>query len=414
MLKQAVILCGGKGTRLGPLTQQHPKPLLEVSGKPFLSHLIQEVARYGFTDIILLAGYLGEQIREEYDGQFLGDTGAKITVLIEPTPRGTGGALRFALNQLADEFILMNGDSWIDANLRQFVHQWAQTQDQKADAQILLTHVSDASRYGQVEVTDGRIHTFKEKTPGAEVSGHINSGVYVLKKSLFSQLPDGANISIERDIFPALAARGRLRGVDTAPGAYFIDIGLPETYGRSQDELRENRRRPAVFFDRDGTLNHDEGYTHKPEDLRWIDGAREAIQYANTLGYFVFVVSNQAGIARGLYTQSDVWAFHGAMQSDLAQIGAHIDAIQWCPHHPDGVVEPLNQKCACRKPAPGMIHQLAENWPLDLSRSLMIGDRSWDVEAGLAAGIRSIRYQGGSLLATLMTGLKSTANGHKS
>ena len=159
-----------------------------------------------------------------------------------------------------------------------------------------------------------------------------------------------------------------------------------------------HRRRPAIFLDRDGTLNVDRGYTHKITDLSWQPDARQAIRYANDAGYYVFVVTNQAGVARGLYQESDVIAFHAEMQTQLYQIGAHIDAFEWCPFHVDGTVAAYRQDSRRRKPSPGMIEDLVAVWPVDMSRSLLIGDSPDDMKAAEAAGLVGIRYTGGSLL----------------
>jgi D-glycero-D-manno-heptose 1,7-bisphosphate phosphatase len=146
--------------------------------------------------------------------------------------------------------------------------------------------------------------------------------------------------------------------------------------------------RPAAFFDRDGTLNEDRGYTHKVADLRWRPGAKQAIRLCKDAGFLVFVVTNQSGIARGYFGPEAVIAFHNAMQNDLAKIGARIDALKFCPHGPStgGL-----KGCACRKPAPGLILDLMREWQVDGSRSFMIGDRDCDVEAARAAGIAGVQ-----------------------
>ena len=156
--------------------------------------------------------------------------------------------------------------------------------------------------------------------------------------------------------------------------------------------------RPAVFLDRDGTLNADTGYLHRIEDFRWMPQAREAIRYLNDRGYLVFVVTNQSGVARGYYTEEDVARLHAWMREDLRRLGAHVDDIRYCPHLPDATVERYRQVCGCRKPAAGMLTDLLAAWPVDRGGSLMIGDKPSDLAAAAAAGIRGVRYQGGSLL----------------
>ncbi len=150
--------------------------------------------------------------------------------------------------------------------------------------------------------------------------------------------------------------------------------------------------RPAAFLDRDGVLNVDRGYAHRPDQLEWVTGAPGAVKLLNEAGYFVFVVTNQAGVARGLYDEAAVRRFHAHMQDGLAAHGAHIDAYYYCPHHPEGTVADLAVQCLCRKPGTGMLQQAAREWPIDHDRSFMIGDRESDIAAAAAFNIRAIRF----------------------
>jgi D-glycero-D-manno-heptose 1,7-bisphosphate phosphatase len=368
--------------------------MLEVAGRPFLDTLIAEASRFGTRKIVLLAGHFGDQIRQRYDGTRFGM--ADVSVLVEPEPLGTGGALRFALPHLAEEFLLMNGDSWIDVDIARFAYAWQR--EPKAQAQLLLQHVDDASRFGTVEECDGTVTAFREKDPVCGIApGWINAGVYGLRRSVAEGLPASGAVSLEQNVLPRLVASGAVRAMRAPKNSYFIDIGLPQSYAKAQIELDAVRRRPALFLDRDGTLNHDAGYTHKPSELRWIVGAREAIERANRAGAYVFVVTNQAGVAHGLYPESAVAEFHIEMQNNLAEIGAHIDDIAWCPHHISGIVAEYAHSCDCRKPSPGLLKRLMQRWPVDVTRSVMIGDRDSDAAAANAAGLRSLTCSPGSL-----------------
>ena len=148
-------------------------------------------------------------------------------------------------------------------------------------------------------------------------------------------------------------------------------------------------KRPCAFLDRDGTLNVDTGYTHRPEDLAWMDGAREAVRLLNDRGWLVVVVTNQSGVARGYFDEAAVVRFHAAMRASLAEVGARIDAFYFCPHHIDGVVPGYCGDHPDRKPNPGMLLRAMAEWDVDPARSFMIGDKADDVAAGDAAGVRS-------------------------
>lgn len=157
--------------------------------------------------------------------------------------------------------------------------------------------------------------------------------------------------------------------------------------------------RPAVFFDRDGVLNEDDGYAFDPNEIRWVEGAQQAVKAVNDAGYFAFVVTNQSGIARGLYEEHHVRHLHDWMSDELARIGAHIDAFEYCPHHPDGHVLQYRVLCNCRKPQPGMIRALLEQYPVNTYYSFMIGDKQSDLDAAKAAGVAGYLFDGTNLQA---------------
>jgi D-glycero-D-manno-heptose 1,7-bisphosphate phosphatase len=155
--------------------------------------------------------------------------------------------------------------------------------------------------------------------------------------------------------------------------------------------------RPAVFFDRDGVLNENIGYLFEPSQLKWVRGAKDAVKAVNRAGYFAFVVTNQSGIAKGFYAEAHVQALHEWMSVELAKIGARIDAFEYCPHHPDAVVERYRRVCDRRKPAPGMINDIIRRFPIDVSRSILIGDQTTDIEAAAEAGVKGFLFDGTDL-----------------
>ena len=401
MISQCVILVGGLGTRLGELTRATPKPLLPVNGKPFLDHLIQRAARFGLTDIVLLAGDLGDQVLARYAGtQRIAGRDVQVRVVVEREPAGTGGALRY-LDGIADEyFLLMNGDSWFDMDLRAFADA---PLTKPTVAKIALRRLENSGRYGGVILDRDRILDFAAAGAGNGDS-LINAGVYLVSRELIGMVRQ-VPCSLERDIFVPAAKEGKLSGVPYE-GA-FIDIGIAEDYARAETVLRDNLYRPAVFFDRDGVLNIDEGYTHKPDDLRWNPSAVAAIRAVNDAGWYAFVVTNQAGVGHGHYGEKDVDIFHRHMEAELAKEGAHIDEFIYCPFHPDAKLEAYRRDSVCRKPGPGMILDLLARWPEDASRSFMVGDKDSDLEAAAAASIDAYLYKGGDLHALVTEVLKT-------
>lgn len=388
MVGQAVILAGGLGTRLGAATRHTPKPLLEVGGVPFLDHLVWNLARHGLRRILLLTGHLAPAFAARYgDGR---DHGVAIEYAVEPEPLGTGGALVHAAARLEERFLLANGDTLFDLN---YLDLAARLGD-GVPAAVALRGVDDAARYGAVRLRDGRVLAFAEK--GAAGPGAINGGVYAMRREAVARLPRGGPASLEHDLFPDLAAEERLAG--HVYDGFFVDIGIPEALARAQVSVAAWRRKPALLLDRDGTMNLDRGWVHRPEDFHWLDGAREAIRWANDRGILVLVLTNQAGIARGYYTEEEFRAFTAWIDRELAAAGAHVDATYHCPHHPTAGQGEYRRECRCRKPAPGLIERALANWGFDPARSVMVGNAEHDVEAAAAAGIRAVRFAGGSLL----------------
>ncbi|MFG1461269.1 HAD-IIIA family hydrolase [Xanthobacter sp. DSM 24535] len=390
-IRQAAILCGGLGTRLGSLTAQCPKPLLPVDGRPFLEILSEELVRQGVDRILLLAAFESEQVRDfaaTLPGRLEADI--QVEVCIEPDRAGTGGALWHAREHLDETFFLLNGDSWFDVPLERLAA--ALPADAAVAGVLGLRALEDTGRFGVVRL-EGEVITEFAARPEHPGAGLVNAGVYLFRRSILSALtPKG---SLEQDALPGLARAGHLRGVPAS--GYFIDIGIPDDYARAQYEIPARRRRPAVFFDRDGVLNLDHGYIGQVERFEWVPGAREAIRRVNQAGYYAFIVTNQAGIAKGHYDEAAYRVVRAHMRDELAQIGAHIDDERFAPDHPDGIVAAYRRVSDWRKPGPGMLLDLLRRWPVDAAHSFLIGDQPTDIQAAEAAGIPGHLFPGGNL-----------------
>lgn len=228
-VEQAFILVGGRGTRLGALAKDTPKPLMEIApGRVFLDFVIAAFARAGVSDIVLLAGHLAEMVEGRYGAARIGD--AEIRVIRETEPLGTAGALRAARRAARAHFFMANGDSLFDFDIASL----PAILDGKAIAALALRQIEDGARYGSVAVDGDRITAFREKDAARLGPALINAGVYVIRDTIFDRIP-APPCSIETDVFPGLAAEGLLRG---APfDGYFIDIGLPETLAQARLDL---------------------------------------------------------------------------------------------------------------------------------------------------------------------------------
>nr|WP_272904254.1 HAD-IIIA family hydrolase [Xanthobacter agilis] len=401
VVKQCVILLGGLGTRLGALTADTPKPLLPVGDIPFVEVLIAEARRRGFTRFLLLAGHRAEVVADYIDRTDVrGRFDARVEICVEPTPLGTGGALVNALPRLEETFLLLNGDTWFDFN---WLDLAAQTLAHDSDVGMSLRLVEKPDRYETIVLEGARIAAFRPRGAGLDTA-LINGGVYVMRRRAIETL--ACPSSVESDLLPRLVAEGKATGI-AYPG-FFIDIGIPETYADAQVSVPARRRRPAVFLDRDGVLNVDTGYPHRPEDITWVPGAKAAVKRFNDIGFYTFVVTNQAGVARGYYAEADIAALHAWMGEELRAVGASIDDWRYCPFHPEGSVARYTGAHPWRKPAPGMLLDLLAHWPVDVKESLLIGDKASDLQAATGAGVEGHLFTGGDLI-TFVEGLHPVA-----
>ena len=226
--KQAVVLVGGRGTRLGPLTKAKPKPMLDVAGRPFLEYQLEFLRQSGIEEIVFCAGYLPESLQAHFGK---GDhRGLRIRFCIEEQPAGTGGAVKLAVAHLEELFYVLNGDTIFEADLARL--GLALQAAREATAAVALREVDDASRFGRVRLEGGFVTDFAEKS--AAGPGLINGGTYCLRREATNLLPEGTS-SLESDLFPVLAQQRRLIGIPFT--GYFLDIGLPETLARAQTEL---------------------------------------------------------------------------------------------------------------------------------------------------------------------------------
>jgi len=227
----AVILAGGLGTRLRSVVSGRPKVLAEVSGRPFLSYLLDQLVRFGLREAVLCTGYLGDQVEAVFQEKY---HSLRLSYSKEIVPLGTGGALRLAFPMFkTDSVLVMNGDSFCGADLGAF---WLWHLLQKANGTLLLAEATDMSRYGRVVVDGkGRVVRFIEKDGQGE-SGWINAGIYLIRREFLLAVPEGVAVSLEREVFPSWVGRGLFAYMGQGR---FIDIGIPEAYGEAGKVLRQ-------------------------------------------------------------------------------------------------------------------------------------------------------------------------------
>jgi mannose-1-phosphate guanylyltransferase/phosphomannomutase len=375
MPKKALLLAAGKGTRLGPITADTPKPLLNVGGKPVLRHLAELCAQHGVEEVFINTHHLAHQVRTTMgDGS---DFGLRIQYSFEDNLLGTAGALQNFRDVLAgDDFFVLYGDNLMDYDLTALAQVHAQ---KGALATLALYEKEDVSQSG-IAVLDpeGRVMRFIEKPgPHESVSNLVNCGLYVLSPAIFDHLPQGFS-DFGRDVFPALLRQG-------VP-LYGAVMDRPLVAIDTVDLFEAARDRKAIFIDRDGILNRVIlrgdviGSPRSLSEFELLPEGTRLVQAARRAGFCVVVVTNQPDVARGPLSQVDLAEMHGRIQEALAP-----DSIQVCTS--------ADNDDPRRKPNPGMLLDAATSLNLDLSRSVMIGDSAKDIGAGTAAGVRTLLLQ---------------------
>lgn len=395
---KVVIMAGGKGTRMLSIASDIPKPMIPIEGRPVLEHEIECLCEQGFTDILITVGHLGNVIMD-YFGDGL-KFGVHITYYFEKEPLGNAGALFQVKDQLTDDFLLLNADAMFDIDFNRFV-QYHKTHDAVA---TLFTHPNSHPYDSGVIIADEHMAVrkwlAKEDERPEYFKNRVNAGLHVLNKRILEQTVEGGKIDLDRQLLKPLAGTGQMYCYDSPE--YVKDMETPERYyavckdfanGIVKARNLKNRQK-AIFLDRDGTINEYVGFLTDIKEFRLLDGVAEAIRKINASGYLAIVVTNQPIIARGEVSFTELQEIHNKMETLLGAEGAYIDAIYFCPHHPDKGFEgervEYKISCDCRKPKPGMLLKAAEDFNIDLSRSWMVGDGKNDVEAGKNAGCKTV------------------------
>lgn len=368
---QAVILAGGRGSRLAPLTDRIPKPMIEFHRKPFLEYLVEMLRQQGFCNILLLLGYLPQVIKGYFgDGSRLD---VKIKYSVSDPNDDSGRRLKLAQPMTDPTFLLMYCDNYWPMR---FDEMWRQFVSADVPAQITVYQNSDGYTRDNVRVDrQGYVLAYDKSRLAPNMRG-VEIGFVILKREVLDLLPY-ENVSFEKLIYPKLVERRQLRAYVT--GHRYYSVGSHERLGLTTDFLA---RRPAVILDRDGVLNRKlppATYVRSWTDWEWVPGAKDALRVFREAGYRVIIVTNQAGVGRRAMTEDDLKKIHERMKAESVAAGGYIDAVYYCPHDWD-------QGCDCRKPRPGMLLQAQRDFSLDLSRSYFIGDDERDGEAAVAAG----------------------------
>lgn len=403
---KTIIMAGGKGTRVSSVNSAIPKPMLPILEKPVLEYEIDCIRRQGYTDIIIVIGYLGKVIQEYFgDGS---KWGISIQYIVEEVPLGTAGALYYLKDKLSDDFLLLNGDIIFDIDIKRFY----QYHKMYGGLATIFTHPNDHPYDSGIIVADQNgcvcewLHKESERL---WYQNRVNAGIHMFSPNIFDEryglFRYVKKLDLDRNVLRPLIAEQKLYAYDSPE--YVKDMGTPDRLFQVGKDIRSgkveaknlSKKQRAVFLDRDGTINRHVGFLKKISDLELLPYVEDAIRKMNDLGYLVIVITNQPVIARGEVSEEELHEIHNKMETLLGEKGAYIDALYYCPHHPDkgyaGERIELKKDCSCRKPKPGMILKAAKDFNIDLSQSWMVGDSESDIIAGKRAGCKTV-YLGNS------------------
>jgi D,D-heptose 1,7-bisphosphate phosphatase len=402
---EAVILVGGKGTRLASRTNGLPKPLAPVNGKPLLEYQFELLRRHGVERVTLLCGFGAEAVRE-----FAGDGskwGLSVRCLDEAKPLGTAGAVIASLDQMPRSFIVLYGDTMVNLDLKRLIA----AHERSAAKATLVLHPNDHPWDSDLVEMDqtGRIvaiHGYPHPE-GSVLPNCVNAALYVLEASALAGFPvPETPLDFAKHLFPELLRRGvPLQGYRSPE--YVKDAGTPERLDQVEADVISGKmanssldvQRPAVFLDRDGVINEEVNFLARVEQFKFIPGAAEAIKLLSASGYRLAVITNQPVVARGECSEAELAQIHGYMETELGREKAFLDGVYYCPHHPDkgfaGERPELKIECDCRKPRTGLVQRAVEELNLDLSQSWFIGDRTADIQTAHNCGVKSILLRTG-------------------
>lgn len=403
---KAVLMAGGKGTRIASIAKDIPKPMIPIEGMPVLEREIDSLRSQGFTDLILTVGHLSEAITDYFgDGSKISPVtgrpfGVHIEYYIENEPLGNAGALLRIKDQLTEDFLLLNADAVFDVDF----HRLLEFHKASNAAATLFVHPNSHPYDSSLIITDERGVVLqwltKEDERPAYYKNCVNAGLHVLSPETLDIIPPGEKVDLDRHILKPLAGSGKLYAYHSPE--YVKDMGTPDRYASVCEDYRKGRiaarnlqnKQKAIFLDRDGTINQYVGFLREINKFELIEGAADAVHLINTSDYLAIVATNQPVIARGEVSFKQLDEIHNKMETLLGQKGAYLDGIFFCPHHPDkgfaGEVPELKIECDCRKPKPGLLFNAAKEYNIDLKQSWMIGDGENDILAGKAAGCKTV------------------------
>ena len=376
-----VVLAGGKGNRIKKYLYNRPKPLVKLGKFFFLDYLLNNVCKYNFNKIYILAGYRGKQIYNIYNNTEINLI--PISVIVEKKKLGTGGALNLIKNKVTNQFIVINGDTIFDIDYNKIINI-------KLKKNFSFLALTQNKNYQENKKLN-RIKLQNNKVIKSQNSKFMNAGVYLFNKKIIAPLKYEFK-SLETDIIENQIIKKKVYGKIFK--GFFLDIGTPKNINVARKIIPNYFRRPAIFLDRDGTINHDHnGYTHSIKNFKFIRGTVKMLKKITKLNYYIFIVTNQAGIAKKKFTINQFYKLQNYLKEKFYKNKIFINDIKFCPYHPKSKIIKFKKNSGYRKPGNLMFEDLKKRWNIDLKKSAMIGDKKKDLIAAKKSNIKFFYFK---------------------
>ena len=383
MIKEAIILAGGLGTRLKSKVSELPKSMAPINGVPFLQYQLDFLNKYQIKTVYLAVGYLSEIIINYFGDEY---KGIRIYYSHEDEPLGTGGAISKALLKTETEKILiLNGDTMFQLELDKFYESHSKS---KAKFSMALKPLKNFERYGVVKLNkDSRVIGFEEKE--FQKKGLINGGAYIIEKSILTSYSFPKKHSFEKEFLELKFRELNFNGFKS--DGYFLDIGIPDDYDQAQKDFKQYSdwnidSSWTLFLDRDGVINtHLKGsYVTNIEELEFIEGVLKSIPVLNSIFGRIVIVTNQQCIGKGIITEKQLDEIHTYMLTEINKQGGNINKVYFAP-------QLANESSEMRKPNTGMAEAAKKDFPeIEFSKSIIVGDSLSDMEFGDRKGMKTV------------------------
>jgi D,D-heptose 1,7-bisphosphate phosphatase len=370
----AVILAGGKGTRIKKYLKKIPKPMIKVGKRDFLSYVVSRLCTYNINTVYILCGYRSIHIIKKYHNKIINFV--PIVCVKEKKAMGTGGCLNKIYERISKEFILVNGDTFVDYDYRNIIKKKI-----KENQSIMLinkiTNNIQSQKLNKLSIKNSFVNI-------SNTGKYFNAGIYKFNKKIIRKIPKKF-CSLEDEIIKIEIKKKRV--LPLIHKGFFLDIGSPENL-RKINLLPKILKRNAVFLDRDGTINEDYQYVHKKKDFFFKKGVIQGLQYLTKKNYYIFIVTNQAGIAKNKFTLEDLTRLHTWLKEYFLNKKIIIHDVEYCPFHKNAKNMKYKKNSLLRKPGNLMIENLKKKWDVNIKKSFFIGDKYTDELAARKSNLK--------------------------